>query len=145
MVSETLQLEPITAVNLREHIEHSVRSAILSGAFEPGERLVESTIAEQLNVSRAPVREALAALQREGIVAHVPRKGYSVVDFSDRDVAEIYSLRILLETEALRRTLALVTAEDLADHLANPLEVSVDVAALQQGGTIHLPLALRGQ
>jgi hypothetical protein len=37
------------------------------------------------------------------------------------------------------------TAEDLAEHLANPLEVSVDAAALPQGGTIHLPLALRGQ
>ena len=70
-------LEPLEAPNLRDRIELRIRSAILSGAFGPGERLVESAIADHLSVSRGPVREALSALDREGIVVHVARKGIS--------------------------------------------------------------------
>lgn len=105
MAADYPQLEPLRVINLREHIESRLRAAILSGAFGPGERLVESAIAEHLSVSRGPVREALTSLEREGLVVHVPRKGYTVVDFTDTDVDEVYSLRLLLETEALRRAM----------------------------------------
>jgi DNA-binding GntR family transcriptional regulator len=105
MAADYPQLEPLRVINLREHIEHRLRAAILSGAFGPGERLVESAIAEHLSVSRGPVREALTSLEREGLVVHVPRKGYTVVDFTEKDVDEVYSLRLLLETEALRRAM----------------------------------------
>lgn len=115
MISEYLQLEPLRVSNLRDHIERRIRSAILNGAFGPGERLIESAIAEHLDVSRGPVREALAALEREGVVFHVPRKGYFVVDFTDKDVEEIYSLRLLLEVEALRRALDQFTDKDLVE------------------------------
>ncbi len=114
-MSELLPLQPLKVLNLREHIERLVRNAILGGDFEPGERLVESAIAEQLNVSRAPVREALAGLEREGVVVHVPRRGYSVIKFTDKDVQEIYSLRLLLETEALRRAVRRASEQDLAE------------------------------
>jgi len=114
MTSELSQLQPLKVLNLREHIEGLVRNAILDGSFGAGERLVESAIAEQLDVSRAPVREALAVLEREGVVVHVPRRGYSVVEFTDKDVEEIYSLRLLLETEALRRAMGRAMEQDLA-------------------------------
>lgn len=114
MTPESPQLQPLKVLNLREHIERLVRNAILDGSFRPGDRLVESTIAEQLNVSRAPVREALAALEREGVVVHFPRRGYSVIEFTDKDVEEIYGLRLLLETEALRRAMGRATESDLA-------------------------------
>jgi DNA-binding GntR family transcriptional regulator len=114
-MSEPLHLQPLRVLNLREHIERLVRNAILDGTFAAGERLVESAIAEQLNVSRAPVREALASLEREGVVVHVPRRGYSVIEFTDKDVKEIYSLRLLLETEALRRAMGRATGQDLAE------------------------------
>jgi DNA-binding GntR family transcriptional regulator len=131
MMSELPQLQPLEVLNLREHIERLVRNAILDGAFAPGERLVESAIAEQLNVSRAPVREALAALAREGVVVHVPRRGYSVVQFTDKDVEEIYSLRLLLETEALRRAVECATERDLAEMQRVVDELGQ--AALDQG------------
>ena len=83
--------------------------------FRPGERLVESSIAETLGVSRAPVRETLAALEREGLVVQVPRRGYFVVDLTDQDIEEIYSLRLLLEKEALRRAMDRVSEADLAE------------------------------
>ena len=113
MGSEFPDLEPLEASNLRDRIELRIRNAILSGAFGPGERLVESAIAEHLSVSRGPVREALAALDREGIVVHVPRKGFFVIDFTDKDLEEIYSLRLILERAALRRAVERFTEADI--------------------------------
>jgi DNA-binding GntR family transcriptional regulator len=115
MTSQPPQLQPLNVLNLRDHIEQQVRKAILNGTFKPGERLVETAIAEQLGVSRAPVREVLSALEREGIVVNVPRRGYSVIDFTDKDIDEIYSLRLLLEIGALRRAMSHFTEEDITE------------------------------
>lgn len=115
MTSQPPPLQPLNVLNLRSHIEQQVRKAILNGTFRPGERLVETAIAEQLGVSRAPVREALSALEREGIVVNVPRRGYSVIDFTDKDIDEVYSLRLLLEIGALRRAVYRFTEKDLAE------------------------------
>ncbi|MGC8839343.1 MAG: GntR family transcriptional regulator [Anaerolineae bacterium] len=107
--------EPLAVLNLRDHIEEKLRAAILRGTFKPGDHLVETTIAEQLGVSRAPVREALSALERAGLVVCVPRKGYFVIDFTEKDIEEIYSLRLLLELGALRRALPRITEADLEE------------------------------
>jgi DNA-binding GntR family transcriptional regulator len=113
--SKQSQFKPLNILNLRDQIGQRIKSAILGGAFRPGERLVETAIAEQLDVSRAPVREALSALEQEGIVAHVPRRGYFVVEFTDKDIEEVYSLRLLLEVEALQRAIDRASQEDLAE------------------------------
>lgn len=107
--------EPLAVLNLRDHIEEKIRAAILRGIFQPGDHLVETAIAEQLGVSRAPVREALSALERAGLVVCVPRRGYFVIDFTEKDVEEIYSLRLLLELGALRRAVPRITEEDLEE------------------------------
>jgi DNA-binding GntR family transcriptional regulator len=113
--SKQSQFKPLNILNLRDHIGQRIKSAILGGVFRPGERLVETTIAEQLDVSRAPVREALSALEQEGIVAHIPRRGYFVVEFTDKDIEEVYDLRLLLEVEALRRAIDRASQEELAE------------------------------
>ena len=113
MISQESWLQPLHVLNLSEHIEEQILKAILNGVFRPGDRLVETSIAEQLEVSRAPVREALAGLEREGIVVNTPRKGYSVVDFTDKDIDEIYSLRLLLELGALKRAMPRLTEKDV--------------------------------
>lgn len=115
MSSEVPQLQPLNVLNLRDHITRRIRDAILDGTYKPGERLVETAIANQLGVSRAPVREALSALDREGIVINAPRRGYFVIDFTDKDIEEIYSLRLLLEIGALRRAMNRFTEEDIAE------------------------------
>ena len=108
-------LQPLTVPNLREQIEGQVREAILSGAFRPGERLVESAIAEQLGVSRAPVREVLSALERDGLVINIPRRGYFVISFTEEDIEEIYSLRLLAEVAGLERAFDRFTEEHFAE------------------------------
>ena len=109
MSSQAPQLQPLNVLNLRQHINQRIRDAILDGTYKPGQRLVETFIAEQLDVSRAPVREALSALEQEGVVIHVPRRGYLVVDFTDKDIEEVYSLRLLLEVGALERVVKCAT------------------------------------
>lgn len=111
----TIQLRPIAASNLRDQVEQRVRDAILDGTFRPGQRLVETTIADQLGVSRAPLREVFSALGREGLMMNIPRRGNFVVDFTDKDIEEIYSLRLLLEVGALQRAITRFSAEDLAE------------------------------
>lgn len=142
MNSKQPQLETLNVVNLREHIKRQVCDAILNGLFKPGARLIEATIADQLGVSRAPVREALVSLEREGIVASYPRRGYFVINFTDKDIEEIYSLRSLLEVEALRRAIPNVTADDTDEMQAIVDELGLEArSGGNQSRIIQLDLA----
>ncbi|SFE34986.1 GntR family transcriptional regulator [Blastococcus tunisiensis] len=80
----------------------AIRKLILSGALLPGEKVHQSELAEQLNVSRIPLREALSTLAAEGVLDYKPNTGYRVSRFSSDDLSEIYLMRRLLETEILR-------------------------------------------
>ncbi|CAN5208798.1 GntR family transcriptional regulator [soil metagenome] len=79
-----------------------IRRMILSGELLPGQKVHQATVAESLNVSRIPVREALSRLHAEGVLEHKPNTGYTVSRFSVEDLREIYLIRRLLETELLR-------------------------------------------
>jgi DNA-binding GntR family transcriptional regulator len=73
-----------------------LRAAIIRGEFRPKERLVETELAERLDISRTPVREALARLAADGLVTSV-RRGWAVHEFSTLEIAEIFETRIALE------------------------------------------------
>ena len=102
----------VTALNL---VLAAVRSAILSGAIHPGERLRQEELAEVFDTSRIPVREALRALEYEGLVTSEPHRGFTVTTLDADHVDEIYELRILLECQAVRLAVPLLTDEDLRD------------------------------
>jgi GntR family transcriptional regulator, gluconate operon transcriptional repressor len=87
---------------LAEDAADRIREEILSGGFRPGEHLVEARIAQQLNVSRGPVREAFKLLRAEGLLQEEPRRGTFVVSLSSDDVREIYGLRAAIEGRAAR-------------------------------------------
>ena len=93
----------------------SVRQAILSGILGPGARLRQEELADVFGTSRIPVREALRALEYEGLVTSVPHRGFTVTALDADNVEEVYDLRILLESEAVRLALPLLTDEDLDD------------------------------
>ncbi|HEX8966864.1 MAG TPA: GntR family transcriptional regulator [Chloroflexota bacterium] len=84
---------------------HSVvaqlRQAIVRGDLSPGEQIRQAEWAERLGVSRVPIREALEALAAEGLLNHDQNRGYFVTRFGAREVAQIYLMRRLLETELL--------------------------------------------
>ncbi len=83
--------------SLHEQTYQALRTAILSGELVAGERLIETQLAEMLNVSRTPVREALCQLQRENLVTADPHHGLRVATLSIADAADLYDCRIALE------------------------------------------------
>lgn len=90
----------------------AIRRSILEGALRPGERIVEQQLAELLNVSRTPVREALLKLERENLVARIGR-GMAVKRYSSDEVRDIYNLRAHLESFAARMTAERITEGEI--------------------------------
>ncbi len=85
---------------LREIVCENLRDAIKKGILEPGERLMEVQIADELGISRTPVREAIRKLEQEGYVIMMPRRGTYVADVSESDIKEIFEIRSALESLA---------------------------------------------
>lgn len=98
-------MQPIENVPLRVQVADRLRKAILSGRFKPGTGLVETALAEQMNVSRAPIREAIQILENDGLVETIAYKGKRVKPLTAREVGETYSLREVFEVMAVRRIL----------------------------------------
>lgn len=84
-----------------EAVVQSLSQLIMSGELKPGDRLIEERLTERFGVSRPPLREALRILQRDGVVASQPRRGFIVMPITADDVREIYSLRFALERLAV--------------------------------------------
>ena len=89
------RLVPIKLDNykpLRELVFDSLRKAIILGKLKPGERLMEIQLAEEMGVSRTPVREAIRKLELEGFVVMVPRRGAYVAGVSVKDIADVFEI-----------------------------------------------------
>lgn len=116
-----LQLRELRRVPLHYQVAERIREAILNGELEPGRALTEVHLAAHLKVSRAPVREAIRMLAEEGLLETTAYKGTIVRTLTQQDIEEVYSLRELLETFAIRR---IVSAGEPVDF--NELEASCE-------------------
>jgi DNA-binding GntR family transcriptional regulator len=110
--SEPLQL--ITAVDIAYH---GIRTSILSGQFEPGMQLKLQNLGDRYSISLIPVREALRLLQAEGLVESVRNKGARVAPISLAETIDVYRLRLVLETAAMR-----LAFPQIDDQLVHSLE-----------------------
>lgn len=90
-----------------------LRDSILAGQLKPGEVYNEMALAQEMGVSRTPVREALLELASQGLVTFLPRKGVQVNYFDDRDVEEVFELRKLIELAALEKAFDTATPKDV--------------------------------
>ncbi|MGP3911631.1 GntR family transcriptional regulator [Nonomuraea sp. 10N515B] len=90
-----------------------LRRAITTGRLRPGTPIRQDALAEELQVSRVPLREALKTLEGEGLVTYKAHKGYCVAALSLDDLREVYRIRELLEEEAVRRAVDRLTDADL--------------------------------
>ncbi|MGB3025130.1 GntR family transcriptional regulator [Paradevosia shaoguanensis] len=100
---EAGDISRIENVPLRVSVADIIRQAILNGTMRPGTPVVEMALAEQLNVSRAPVREAIQILEADGLIESEPYKGKRVKPLTLKEVEELYSLREQFEAFAIRR------------------------------------------
>lgn len=112
------RLAPIQLDNykpLRDIVFENLREAIINGQLRPGERLMEVQIAEELGVSRTPVREAIRKLELEGLVVMVPRKGAYVSNVSIKDISDVFQIRRALEGLAAELAAEKLTEEQLEE------------------------------
>jgi len=109
-------------------VADTLRQSLQDGVYRPGERLAESVIAREMNVSQNTARDALALLEGEGWLVKQPRRGMRVREFSIAEVRELYTLRATLEQLALGWALETIT-EQAKMQLAN----AISEARLQAG------------
>ncbi|MCD6400999.1 MAG: GntR family transcriptional regulator [Anaerolineales bacterium] len=98
---------------LREQVKTHIVNSVMTGEIKPGERLIESTLARQLGISQAPVREAIRDLVMMGFLETEPYKGATVQEFSHKDLHEMYAVRAALESLAAREAASHLTDKDL--------------------------------
>jgi len=111
-----------------EFVAEVLRQAITSGQLRANDPLPQQEIAAQLQVSHIPVREALRQLQSEGLVTYQPNRGATVTAHSPQEIREIYAIRVILETAAIRDAAAHLPAAELdrAERLLGEAERQAD-------------------
>jgi len=127
----------LRADTLRRQIENAVRSAITSGRYPPGSRLVERELCEELGVSRTSLREALRKLEAEKLVEIVPHKGPSVASISTEEAREIYALRGLLEGFAAHEFALSGTDEAIEEFAQGAIELRRQAEAGSTSGVLE--------
>jgi DNA-binding GntR family transcriptional regulator len=120
-------------VTLRLRVEEKLRSAIVSGRFRPGTRLIERELCELIGVGRTSIREALRQLEAEGLVTTVPHRGPTVSEISADEAVQLYAVRALLEGYAGRRFAERSSEEALSDELAAFTKAMKQLAAAAKG------------
>lgn len=99
---------------LRDKIYELLKGWILGGKLKPGEKIIELSLAKQLNVSRAPLREALLALSQQGFITIKPHQGSFVTELSGQDIREIFEVREVLEIYAATKVRHQLTPANIA-------------------------------
>lgn len=102
MLEATYNMKINEYLPLRDIVFQTLRNAIITGELQPGERLMETQLAEKLGVSRTPIREAIRKLELEGLVVMVPRKGAQVAQFTEKDIQDVLEVRAALEALAAK-------------------------------------------
>jgi len=122
-LAESWDAEPVgrIAAPLREQVISALRQAILDFKLQPGQRLVERELIEQLGVSRTTIREALRELTSEGLVTVVPQKGAVVATPTLADAIDLYEVRAALESLVVQRFV-----ERASDSQVERLEAAVE-------------------
>ena len=126
-------LKLIQPISKKDQVVSAIKQAILSGAIEPGDQIVESRIAQQLGSGIPLVREALIELEHHGFVQKTPYKGTTVTKLGPKEIQEIFQLRVELEALAIGWAKDNVTPPDIKElqNLINKMEASA--AALDLG------------
>ncbi|MDI3318016.1 MAG: GntR family transcriptional regulator [Bacillota bacterium] len=128
-----------------DEVSKAIRAAILDGRAPKGTHLVERELAEQLGVSRTPVREALRRLEREGLLVYEPRRGVVVSGFDEQSVRDLYLMRELLEGLAARLAAERHTPDEQAEleRLLEEAETAVEQGDVDAAATQNVAITLQ--
>jgi DNA-binding GntR family transcriptional regulator len=129
--------------SLREEVYESLKKSILHGKLKGGQRLIEETLADQIGISRTPVREAFHKLERDDLVTRLPKGGFAVREFTKEDVEEIFGIRSALESYASYLASLHITLEKISQlekkvkELEDALEKRDDEKFIQLNTEFH--------
>ncbi len=100
--------------SLTDEIANIIRERILNGSYSIGEKIIEAPLANELSVSRTPIRQAFKKLESEGLVENIPNRGSFAKGFTKRDIQDIYEVRKALEALAIEWAVERISEEDLS-------------------------------
>ena len=104
MAQRNLNLKSLLPIpSLKDMALSAIKEALLSKKLEPGIMYAEAALSSELGISRTPVREALIHLASRGLVIYIPRRGFQIKSLSEKDVQDLFELRIALELTVIRR------------------------------------------
>ncbi len=131
------RIKGITSGNLSDRVREYIKEEIFVGKYKSGDRILEARLAEELQISRAPIREAIRELEHQGLLRSVPRKGTFVVEFTREDVKEIHDIRLHLEERIFDKLISkdILTVEDF-EHLKQIVDDMIK-AARREGDKSH--------
>ena len=109
--------------SLSDKVAEYLKREIFLENYQGGDHILEAKVAKELDVSRAPVREAIKELEKEGLIETIPRKGSFVASFNEEDIREVFEIRIILESRMMEIIIDndLLNQEDF-NHLENLIE-----------------------
>lgn len=140
-IKMTSAFSKIEHVNTRlaEFAYEQVFNAIVAGQLIAGDRLIQEKLAEDLDISRTPVREALLRLEQEGVVVHSGRRGFIVRDISEQEIRDVYQAREAIEGYGARVAATTCTDEDLdrIRELSQPAHHNTVEAAFRANEALH--------
>ena len=122
-----LKMNANSDLPLRDNVFNALRDAILMGELKPGERLMDIHLANKLQVSRTPIREAIRMLEQEGLAVTIPRKGAQVAKMTEKDLLDVLEIRDALDELAVSDACERMTSEDfrkLEDAMQDFVEVT---------------------
>ena len=139
-----LNLQRIKPRVLRQEVLTALRTAILANEISAGSRLLEADVAEQMGVSRAPVREAIRHLEQEGLVEIFPHRGAVVVGLPEAEIDAIYELRAVIEGRATAASVGIVGEAELQRLEALIDEMRVAIKAHEVEAIAEFDLRFHG-
>ncbi len=133
------RLSEVAAHPIRDRVYQRLKEAILTGKFAPGERLLETELADEMGVSRTPVREAVRRLEREGLVVWRPFRGAEVVGIPYDVVEQLFQVREALECLAVRLAVARVDSGTavVLRSIVERMEAAVSMGDYVQANALH--------
>jgi DNA-binding GntR family transcriptional regulator len=105
--------ESMKHLSLKEKAYELIKQKIINGDFEPGSRMMEEALAEEISMSRTPVREAINQLSSEGLIENIPRKGIFFTLVSKEETKDLLDLRITLESLAVKKCIEKLNQQEL--------------------------------
>jgi DNA-binding GntR family transcriptional regulator len=140
-VTDSIQLK--RPDSLSKIAEEHIRKGIINGTFSLGEKLLESTLSKVIGTSKTPIREALAALNLQGLVQIIPQRGAFVFDLSQESVEQLCQYRLILETAAMTQALdknstaLLAELEDLVSKMSEARKAGAFEEYLELDADFH--------